>query len=142
MSLPPCPKTWIRLVLATVGVPPLTATAPPFTRILPAASRLITIELSAASPKTLSTPLLNDAVVAALACEVTPANAAVASRPPASSRRARVASRCCVLCSCLSLREQQAVDRPISLRLVALSRHPEAAGYSRRALGRGHHGMR
>ena len=87
VSLPPCPKTWISAVLATVGVPPVTATAPPLTRILPAASRLTTIELLAASPKTVSTPLLNDAVVAALACAVRPANAAVASAPPASSRR-------------------------------------------------------
>ena len=54
-------------MLATVGVPPTTATAPPFTRILPAASRLITIELSALSPTTVSTPVLNVAVVAALA---------------------------------------------------------------------------
>ena len=40
MSLPPWPKTWIRLVLATVGVPPRIGTAPPLTRILPAALRL------------------------------------------------------------------------------------------------------
>src|SRR5262249_55719908 len=39
-------------VLATVGVPPVTVTAPPLTRILPAASRLMVIVLSCASPKT------------------------------------------------------------------------------------------
>ena len=34
VSLPPRPKTWISDVLATVGVPPMTATAPPLTRML------------------------------------------------------------------------------------------------------------
>ena len=41
VSLPPWPNTWIRLVFATVGVPPMTGTAPPLTRMLPAALRLI-----------------------------------------------------------------------------------------------------
>ena len=54
-------------MLATVGVPPTTVTAPPFTRIFPAASRLITIVLSRQSPITVSTPELNVAVVAAFA---------------------------------------------------------------------------
>ena len=69
VSWPPRPNVWIRAVLATVGVPPTTAIAPPLTRILPAASREIVIELSAPSPKTLSTPVLgvNVAVVAAFA---------------------------------------------------------------------------
>ena len=40
MSLPPRPNAWIKLVFATVGVPPVTGTAPPFTRIAPAALRL------------------------------------------------------------------------------------------------------
>ena len=43
VSLPPRPKTWMSEVLATVGVPPTTAMAPPLTRILPAASRLTVI---------------------------------------------------------------------------------------------------
>ena len=55
-SLPPWPNTWISAVLATVGVPPVTATAPPFTRIFPAASRLTVIVLSSASPNTVSCP--------------------------------------------------------------------------------------
>ena len=46
VSLPPWPKTWISVVLATVGVPPMTGTAPLLTRIVPAASRLIVIVLS------------------------------------------------------------------------------------------------
>ena len=37
LSLPPSPKSWIRLVLATVGFPPRIFTAPPLTRIDPAA---------------------------------------------------------------------------------------------------------
>ena len=88
MSLPARPKTWISAVFATVGVPPTTATAPLFTRILPAASRLMTIELSAASPETLSTPLANDAVVAALAGGLAAKTAAIPSTTTASSRRA------------------------------------------------------
>src|SRR5262249_14109800 len=55
-SLPPRPNAWMVEVLATVGVPPRTATAPLLTRILPAASRLIVIVLSAASPKTERVP--------------------------------------------------------------------------------------
>jgi hypothetical protein len=43
-------KTWIRVVLATVGVPPTTETAPLLTRIFAAASRLIWIVLSSESP--------------------------------------------------------------------------------------------
>ena len=46
VSLPARPKTGIRVVLATVGVPPRIATAPPLTRILPAASRLTAMVLS------------------------------------------------------------------------------------------------
>ena len=45
-SLSPRPKTRISAVLATVGVPPTTATAPPLTRILPAALRLIAMLLA------------------------------------------------------------------------------------------------
>ena len=67
VSLPPRPNTWISAVLATVGVPPKTGTAPPLTRIAPAALRLISIVLAALSPNTLSVPLLKVAVVAALA---------------------------------------------------------------------------
>ena len=54
--MPPSPKTWISVVLATVDVPPWTITAPPFTRIVPAASRETTMVLSCASPVTVSTP--------------------------------------------------------------------------------------
>src|SRR5262249_32838988 len=43
-------------VLATVGVPPSTVTAPLLTRIFPAASRLMVMVLSRASPKTDRTP--------------------------------------------------------------------------------------
>jgi hypothetical protein len=50
MSSPPWPNAWISLVLATVAVPPLTATAPPFTRIVPAALRLNVIVLLRLSP--------------------------------------------------------------------------------------------
>ena len=50
VSLPPSPKTWIRPVLATVGVPPTTGTAPPLTRIVPAASRLNVMLLPLSSP--------------------------------------------------------------------------------------------
>ena len=81
-------------MLATVGVPPMTAIAPPFTRILPAASRLTTIELSALSPNTVSTPALNVAVVAAFAGTVAPAITPAASRLPASSRRAERRQGC------------------------------------------------
>jgi hypothetical protein len=84
--LPAWPKTWISEVLATVGVPPVTATAPLFTRILPAASRLIVIVLLAVSPNTVRTPALNDAVVAARAGELAANDTAAASTTPASSR--------------------------------------------------------
>ena len=74
-------------MFATVGVPPITATAPSFTRILPAALRLMTIELLAASPETLNTPELNVAVVAALAGGLAATIAAAPSTTPPSSRR-------------------------------------------------------
>src|SRR6476661_5607250 len=51
-------------VFATVGVPPLMATAPPLTSSLPAALRLTSIVLLTLSPMTESTPALNDAVTA------------------------------------------------------------------------------
>ena len=56
VSLPAPPTTEITRVLATVGLPNLTATAPPFTSMRPAASRLITMELSCESPTTVRTP--------------------------------------------------------------------------------------
>ena len=65
-----------------------TATAPPLTRILPAASRLMVIVLSAPSPKTLSVPLANVAVTAALAGKPETANIPTASAKPTSRRRA------------------------------------------------------
>ena len=55
VSLPPLPNTLIRKVLATVGWPPWTATAPPLTRMLPAALRLVVIVLSRSSPVVVST---------------------------------------------------------------------------------------
>ena len=87
-SLSPRPKTRISVVLATVGVPPTTATAPPLTRILPAALRLIAMVLAALSPDTVSTPLLNVAVVAAFAGLVVAPNTAAASATPVSRRSA------------------------------------------------------
>ena len=87
-SLPPCPKAWMSEVLATVGVPPATLTAPPLTRIWPAALRLIVIELSRLSPNTESVPALNVAVTAALADTVVPASAPAESTATASRRRA------------------------------------------------------
>ena len=69
-------------VLATVGVPPTTATAPPLTRILPAALRLIAMLLAALSPDAVSTPLLNVAVVAALAGLLVAPNTAGCERDP------------------------------------------------------------
>ena len=51
-------------VLATVGVPPVMATAPPLTRMFPAALRLIVIVLSSESPMTVSVEPLNVAVIA------------------------------------------------------------------------------
>ena len=91
VSLPPSPNTWMRAVLATVGVPPATATAPPLTRIWPAALRLTVIELSRLSPLTDRVPALNDAVVAALAGELATASRPAVSAVPASSRRVRLA---------------------------------------------------
>ena len=92
-SLPPRPKTRISEVLATVGVPPATATAPPLTRILPAALRLIAMLLAALSPKTVSTPVLNVAVVAALAgLLVAP------STPAASATRSAGGAPCVAGC--------------------------------------------
>ena len=75
-------------MLATVAVPPRTGTAPPLTRIFPAASRLIVIVLLALSPKTLSVPLANVAVTAALAGTAVAANSPTASATPTSRRRA------------------------------------------------------
>ncbi len=48
------PNAVMVAVFATVGVPPRILPAPPFSRIFPAASRLITIELLLPSPNTLS----------------------------------------------------------------------------------------
>src|SRR5215210_6664935 len=56
VSFPTCPKIWIKLVLATVGTPPVIATAPPLTRIFPAAFREILIKLPRLSPNTVSRP--------------------------------------------------------------------------------------
>ena len=70
-------------------MPPVTVTAPPFTRILPAALRLIVIVLLRLSPFTLSTPPLNVAVVAALAVALIAASAPTESTAPATSLRAR-----------------------------------------------------
>ena len=87
--MPSRPDTWIRLVLATVGVPPMTVIAPPLTRILPAASRLIVIELLLLSPSTVRVPVpaLNVAVVAAFAAALVPASAPTESAATASRRR-------------------------------------------------------
>ena len=52
------------MTLATVGVPPVTATAPPLTRSWPAALRLTVMLLSRLSPKTVNVPALKDAVTA------------------------------------------------------------------------------
>ena len=57
MSLPPWPNAWIRVVLATVALPPAMATAPPLTRRVPAASRLNVIAFLALSPVAASTPV-------------------------------------------------------------------------------------
>src|SRR5688572_282369 len=64
----------MRDVLATVGVPPGTATAPPLTRICPAALRLIVTLLSRLSPNVESTPLLKE-----------PTTARVEKSPPAAT---------------------------------------------------------
>ena len=67
--------------------PPVTGIAPPFTRILPAASRLRTIELPVLSPVTVRIPELNVAVVAALAEAAVPRNTAAPSATATSKRR-------------------------------------------------------
>jgi hypothetical protein len=112
VSFPARPKTRTCVVLATVGVPPTTAIAPPFTRIPPAALRVITIELSALSPVTVSTPLLNVAVVAALAgpaaAAMTPAASAVLASSPRAARR-QALSR---LAFMVSPQRSLAVERP------------------------------
>src|SRR5829696_6829596 len=87
VSFPPRPNTWISAVLATVGVPPETETAPPLTSSVPAALRLMTIVLAALSPDTLSVPLLNVAVVAALADWLAATAIPAPITPPTSSRR-------------------------------------------------------
>ena len=95
-SLPPSPKTWIFEVLATVGVP-LTATAPPLTRIWPAALRLTVMLLSRLSPLTVSWPPVKVAVTAACAEAVVAARMPAASALPAIRRRAAWL-RPCVMC--------------------------------------------
>ena len=64
VSLPPWPNTWISAVLATVAVPPLICTAPPLTRMFPAALRLVMIMLSSESPNSVSVPRKKLAVTA------------------------------------------------------------------------------
>src|SRR5579871_1367165 len=58
VSLPSWPNIWINEVLATVGLPPIGATAPPLTRMLPAASRLAVTVLLRVSPITVSWPAI------------------------------------------------------------------------------------
>jgi hypothetical protein len=50
------------VVLATVAAPPSMATAPPFTRMFPAALRLVTMVLSTLSPVSVSKPVLGEKV--------------------------------------------------------------------------------
>src|SRR4051794_41829759 len=76
-------------VLPTAAAPPATVTAPPLTRSLPAASRLTVMLLLRLSPNTLSVPLLNVAVTAALALMAVPAGAATPRTALVISRRAR-----------------------------------------------------
>ena len=57
VSSPPWPNTWISVVLATVGWPPSMDTAPPLTRICPAALRLIVMVLPSLSPISVSKPV-------------------------------------------------------------------------------------
>ena len=76
----------VSVVLATVGDPPTTGIEPLFTRIAPAALRLITIAFAAPSPTTVSTPEANVAVVAACADVPTPPTAQAPTTVPASSR--------------------------------------------------------
>src|SRR5262245_6668904 len=89
VSLPPWPNTWINAVLATVGEPPITGTAPPLTRMLPAALRLIVMVLFRLSPKTVSVPLdgKNDAVVAAPAALLNPMSVQALIAAPISNQR-------------------------------------------------------
>src|SRR6188768_1119353 len=101
VSLPPLATVTSRVVLATVGDPPVTAMAPLFTRIAPAALRLNAMLLSAPSPTTVSTPEANVATVAALARAPTPATAHAAITVPASSgrhTRRRSLVRCAFTC--------------------------------------------
>src|SRR5215813_13428550 len=60
MSSPAVPNTWIKEVFATVAVPPVTVTAPPLMRIVPAASRLTTIVLLRLSSNTESRPAVGE----------------------------------------------------------------------------------
>jgi hypothetical protein len=75
-----------------------------FTRILPAASRLITIELFALSPFTDSTPALKLAVVAALAGAaepaITPAAITVAASRTRAERRRSLSDRGSIVLLC------------------------------------------
>jgi hypothetical protein len=90
LSEPPRPNTVTRNVFATVGVPTGTFTAPPLTRILPAASRLMTIWLPRPSPSTVSAPVgENDAVTAALAEAGSMATASKAAAAAVSAARRR-----------------------------------------------------
>ena len=92
VSLPPRPKTWIVEVLATVGVPPMTATAPPLTRMLPgrvAADRDVVVEAVAVDRQHAGAERGGGGRAAR-------ARSAAASRPavsavPASSRRVLLA---------------------------------------------------
>ena len=56
VSLPAWPNTLISVVLATVGVPPRTATAPPLTRMLPGGVAADGDGVVPASPKTVRMP--------------------------------------------------------------------------------------
>ncbi len=123
----PRPNTLISAVLATVGVPPTTAIAPPLTRIVPAALRLTAMLFAAESPVTLSVPLLNVAVVAALAGTVVAARIPAASTPPASSRRVI----CRVWCWVTPLGRRFGREIPESLEAAVLTRTGAA-----RSLGR------
>jgi len=55
VSLPPWPNSWIKSVLATVGLPPTIATAPLLIKMFPAALRLALMVLPRPSPNTDST---------------------------------------------------------------------------------------
>ena len=138
VSLPPRPKTWISEVLATVGVPPTTATAPPLTRILPAASRLIVIVLSRASPVTVSVPALNVAVVAAFAGALVAASRPAASAVPANNRRAlsRVSFIVSLCLGWLGSTDASGVRRHRRRIYSGRSRASRASRYGRRMGGR------